>query len=133
NVGLFQFFFNSMIGKLQKDSRVLAVPTADFDVAVRDQRWRDYEAWGLDLLNLAGFFVPVIGQLMMGVAIGQMLGEVYEGVQDWRHQDRSAALSHLRNVLESLASMAAFAAGGKVIGSARRAVRDNLEGFDDVE
>jgi hypothetical protein len=133
DVGLFQFFFNSTVGKLQKDSRVLAVPTADFDQAVRDQRWRDYESWGLDLLNLAGFFVPVIGQLMMGVAVGQMLGEIYEGVQDWRHEDRSAALSHLRNVLESVASMAAFVAGGKVIGTLRRGARETLEGLDNVE
>jgi hypothetical protein len=133
NVGLFQFFFNSLIGKLQKDSRVLAVPTADFDQAVRDQRWRDYESWGLDLLNLAGFFVPVIGQLMLGVAIGQMLGEIYEGVQDWRHEDRSAALAHLRNVLESVASMAAFVAGGKVVGSLRRVAQHNLELIDNFQ
>ncbi|MCS3418425.1 hypothetical protein M2399_003475 [Pseudomonas sp. BIGb0450] len=133
NSGLFQFFFNSMVGKLQKDSRVLAVPTADFDQAVRDQRWQYYESLGLDLLNLAGFFVPVIGQLMMGVAMGQMLGEIYEGVQDWRHHDRSSALSHLRAVLEGVASMAAFAAGGKIVGAVRRAARDHVAAFDDVE
>ncbi|WP_236417648.1 NEL-type E3 ubiquitin ligase domain-containing protein [Pseudomonas syringae] len=133
DVGLFQFFFNSLIGKLQKDSRVLAVPTADFDQAVREQRWRDYESWGLDLLNLAGFFVPVIGQLMLGVAVGQMLGEIYEGVQDWRHEDRSAAFAHLCNVLENVASMAAFVAGGKVVGSLRRVARRNLELIDNFE
>ena len=133
NAGLFQFFFNSTVGKLQKDSRVLAVPTADVDQALRDQRWRDYESLGLDLLNLAGFFVPVIGQLMLGVAVGQMLGEIYEGVQDWRHQDRSLALAHLRTVLEGVASMAAFALGGKIVGALRRVARDNPAAFDDVE
>jgi len=133
DTGLFQFFFNSYVGKLQKDSRVLAVPTADFDQTVREQRYESYLSAGLNLLNLAGFFVPVVGQLMMGVAVGQMLGEIYEGVQDWRHDDRSGALSHLRNVVESVASLAAFAVGGKVVGAVRRAASEHLEFFDDFE
>ena len=133
NTGLFQFFFNSFIGKLQKDSRVLAVPTLDFDQTVRDRRYDDYLSAGLNLLNIAGFFVPVIGELMMGVALGQMLGEIYDGVQDWRHEDRAAALTHLRNVVESVAMMATFAAGGKIAGAVRRAGRENLDYFDDLE
>lgn len=133
NTGLFQFFFNSFIGKLQKDSRVLAVPTRDVDQTVRDQRNERYLSAGLDLLNIAGFFVPVIGQLMMGVAIGQMLGEIYDGVEDWRHDDRHAALSHLRNVVESVASMAAFAVGGKVVGAVRRTVGEHLEYWENFE
>ena len=34
----------------------------------------------MTLLNIAGFVVPTIGLLMMGEGIGQLLGEVFEGI-----------------------------------------------------
>lgn len=111
------FFFNACVGKIQLDARVLAVPKAQADEEARQKRLQDYMDAGMTLLNVAGLVVPVLGQLMMGVAVGELLGEVFEGVEDWRHNDQSEALKHLINVAQSIASMALFATGTKVVGS----------------
>lgn len=110
------FFFNACVGKTQLDARVLAVPNAQADDDARRKRIQDYLDVGLTVLNVAGFVVPVVGQLMTGVAIGQLLGEVFEGVDDWLHHDKLGALRHLTNIAENLAAMALFAAGTKVVG-----------------
>lgn len=127
------FFFRSCIGKIQLDVRVLAVPTAQVDEDARYQRLLDYVAAGLDVLNTAGFFVPVLGQLMVGVAVGQLLGEVYDGIEDWRHGDHADALKHLISVAQNIASMIAFAVGGRVVGSLKRRQGASSAYFDNFE
>ncbi|WP_166224647.1 NEL-type E3 ubiquitin ligase domain-containing protein [Pseudomonas atagonensis] len=134
--GIFQFFFNSFIGKLQIDARTLAVPTRDFDA--EQQRKSDEKVFetALTVANIAGFFVPVIGQLMMGVGIGQLLGEVYEGGQDWRSGEKTEALAHLFSVVENLASMAVFALGARVVhavGNTELPAGEFFEGFETVK
>jgi len=115
SVGLFEFMVQSHVGKLQLDARKLAVPTADIDEELRKKRLLDFLQLGVTVLSVAGLFVPVLGQLMMGVAVGQMLGEVFEGVEDWRRGDHQQALSHLLSVVENIAAMAAFAGGQKAL------------------
>ena len=127
------FFFQSCLGKIQLDVRVLAVPTAQVDEDARYQRLKDYIAAGLDVLNTAGFFVPVLGQLMLGVAIGQLLGEVYDGVEDWRHGDKAQALKHLIAVAQNIAGMIAFAVGGRVVGSLKLSQESSSAYFDKFE
>lgn len=114
---LFDFMLKSHVGKLQLDARALAVPTADVDEEERKKRLIQYLEVGMTVANVAGFVVPVLGQLMMGVAIGQMLAEVYEGIEDWNRGDRQEAFSHLLSVAENLALMAAVGAGVKVLKS----------------
>ncbi|WWG78338.1 hypothetical protein VRC34_16630 [Pseudomonas poae] len=82
------------------------------DAQASEERLQTYLSAGLTLLNVAGFVVPVLGQLMAGVAVGQLLGEVFDGVEDWAHHRTADALKHLSNVGQSLASMAAFAVEG---------------------
>lgn len=127
------FFFRAYIGKIQLDAQLLVVPKAKVDEDARQQRLLDYLNFGLDLLNVAAFVVPVLGQLMMGVAIGQLLGEVFDGVEDWSHGDNAEALKHLINVAENLAAMILFAAGGRVVGSLKRNLASPAEFFDKVE
>lgn len=110
---LFDFMFKSHVGKLQIDARSLAVPTADVDEEERKKRLMHYLEIGLTVANVAGFVVPVLGQLMMGVAIGQMLAEVYEGIEDWSRGDRQEAFSHLLSVAENIVLMVAVGAGIK--------------------
>ncbi|RMT85184.1 hypothetical protein ALP39_01626 [Pseudomonas marginalis pv. marginalis] len=134
--GLTAHFFNGCVGKLQLDAKVLAVPVAEVDEEARRQRLQRYLDAGLTLLNIAGLVVPVLGQLMMGVAVGELLGEVFEGVEDWKHGDNAHALEHLINVAQSIASMALFATGIKVVGGVARRVLsttpDFFEGVDAV-
>ncbi|WP_300635122.1 NEL-type E3 ubiquitin ligase domain-containing protein [Pseudomonas sp.] len=128
------FQFQSLLGKLQLDSRILAVPTADVDALEREKRIAGYLDFGLNIANIGAMFIPVLGELMMGVAIGQMLGEVYDGVEDWRAGNKRQAMSHLGNVLLNVAVMAAFAAGTKAFTARMQqtAVAD-LDGFEAVE
>jgi hypothetical protein len=114
---LFTFLYRSHVTKMKTDASVLAVPTSEVDAEIRQKRLLGYEERGLLIANIAGLFVPVLGQLMMGVAVGQLLGEVYDGIEDWRHDDKAGAMAHLLNVAENMAMLAAFAAGTKAIGS----------------
>ncbi|NMX66819.1 hypothetical protein HBO15_05605 [Pseudomonas sp. WS 5111] len=116
-VSLARHFFSTYVGKLQIDARTLAVPVADVDEEVRKQRLMEYLEAGLTLLNLAGFVVPALALLMTGVAVGQLLGEVYDGIEDWRRGDKGEALRQLGAVAQSITSMVVFAAGAKVVGN----------------
>lgn len=127
------FFFRAYVGKVQLDARVLAVPKVQADEDARQQRLLDYLNVGLDILNVAAFVVPVLGELMMGVAVGQLLGEVFEGVEDWSHGDNAEALKHMVSVAENLAAMILFAAGGRVVSSFKRNLASSAEFFDRVE
>jgi hypothetical protein len=117
DVSLFEFMLQSHIGKRQIDARKLAVPTADIDEDARQKRLLDWLESGLTLASVAGLFVPVLGQLMMGVAVGQLLGEVFEGVEDWQRGDHQQALSHVLSVVENIALMGAVAGGQKALGA----------------
>ncbi|WP_434766337.1 NEL-type E3 ubiquitin ligase domain-containing protein [Pseudomonas triticicola] len=117
NVSLFDFMLQSHIGKRQIDALRLAVPTADIDEDARRKRVQGWLESGVTLASLAGLFVPVLGQLMMGVAVGQLLGEVFEGVEDWQRGDHQQALSHLLSVVENIALMGVFAGGQKALGA----------------
>lgn len=127
------FFFNACVGKLQLDAGMLAVPVAQVDEEARQQRLQHYLDAGLTVLNVAGLVVPVLGQLMMGVAVGQLLGEVFEGVEDWKHHENAQALEHLIGVAENIGSMVLFAAGAKVAGTVKRALTTAPEFFDGME
>ncbi|MBT2374850.1 NEL-type E3 ubiquitin ligase domain-containing protein [Pseudomonas fluorescens] len=127
-------FFGTYAGKLQIDARTLAVPAEDVDEEVRKRRLLEYLDAGLTLLNLAGFVVPALGLLMTGVAVGQMLSEVYEGVEDWRRGDKDEALKQLGAVAENITSMVLFAAGAKVVGKVLRRARLSLDAhFQELE
>ncbi|WP_415761841.1 NEL-type E3 ubiquitin ligase domain-containing protein [Pseudomonas sp. CP4] len=117
DVSLFDFMLLSHVGKRQIDARKLAVPTADIDEEARRKRLQDWLESGVTLASVAGLFVPVLGQLMMGVAVGQLLGEVFEGVEDWQRGDHQQALSHVLSVVENIALMGVFAGGQKAIGA----------------
>ncbi|XLM13705.1 hypothetical protein DKB71_25115 [Pseudomonas sp. PLMAX] len=130
---LADFFFSSFVSKIEEDTRILAVPTEDVDAQQREKTYQVLEGAGLVLLTAFSFFVPVIGHLMLAAAAVDIVSEVFEGVQDWTHGERKQALSHLLNVVENLGQMAAFAAGGKVITSAVKGVKEQVAFFDGFE
>lgn len=93
------------------DAQMLAVPTGVLDEREREQRWQLYKNVGLMLVNVAALFVPALGYMMLAVAIGEMLKEVYEGVEDWTQGDVDHAREHLLNVAWDVAINAAVVAG----------------------
>ncbi|HWT70200.1 MAG TPA: NEL-type E3 ubiquitin ligase domain-containing protein [Pseudomonas sp.] len=128
------FLFSAFVEKNQEDARVLAIPTSDVDAQQREKTIELLLDGGLLLLNAAAFFVPVIGQAMLVAAVVDIVSEVYEGVSDWTHGERHEALTHLLNVVENLAQLAAFAAGGKIISTVvSKGVKEQAAFFDGFE
>jgi len=116
---LFFQFYRQQILRLQEDSRIVAVPTEDVDLDAREARNQSLLGLGMTLLNLAAFANPWLGLLMMGVAVGQLLAETYEGYEDWRRGERDEAVSHMMSVAEDIATMVALGVamhwGGKAL------------------
>lgn len=128
------FFFGAFVSKTQRDAQVLAVSSADVDERQRQKTIQRLLDDGVLLLNAAAFFVPALGQLMLGAAVIEVASEVYEGVQDWTHAERHRALSHLLTVVENLAQLAAFAVGGKIVSAAlSRGMKEQAAFFDGFE
>ncbi len=105
---LFFHFYRQHILRLQEDARVVAVPTEDVDQDAREARNQSLLSLGVTLLNLAAFANPWLGLLMMGVAVGQLLAESYEGYEDWQRGERDEAVSHMMSVAEDIATMVAL-------------------------
>ncbi|WP_256671391.1 dermonecrotic toxin domain-containing protein [Pseudomonas sp. EMN2] len=105
------------VQRIRQDARLLAVPTADVDVAASRRRREAFEAAGMAALNLAAFFVPGIGELLLAKMVQETLSEVYEGFADWAKGRDHEALEHMLNVAETV-SVNALVVGGAV--TARR-------------
>ncbi|WP_224791408.1 NEL-type E3 ubiquitin ligase domain-containing protein [Pseudomonas fluorescens] len=133
NASVAYFLYSAFVSKTQKDARILAVPTADVDEQQREKTLQLLLDGGLLLLNAAAFFVPVLGQLMLVTAAFDIVSEVYEGVVDWTHGERNEALTHLLTVVENVAQMAAFAAGGKVVSALSKSVKEQVAFYDGFE
>lgn len=110
-LSLFRYLRSQRIDKILDDAKVLAIPTGVKDAESRNAELRSYASTGLALLGLAGFFVPLLGEVMLGIAALQVADEVYEGYQDWKIGDRQAALGHLFSVAETIVVGAALGAG----------------------
>ena len=119
------------------DAQLLAVPTGVLDERLREERWQLYKGVGLLLINVAALFVPVLGDLMLAVAIGDMLKEVYEGVEDWTQGDTDHAREHLLNVAKDLAVNVAVVVGASAIKAAAsrlsEATMAHFEGFEPIK
>ena len=110
---LLEYFHFQRMLRIKDDARALAVPTGDEDQASRQKRLAHYLELGMNAVNLAALFVPVLGEVMMVVAGSQLLVDTFEGIEAWAHHDMDEALKHLASVAENLAMLAAFAAAGK--------------------
>lgn len=61
---LFAYLRGLQVDKMLDDARVLAVPTADETAIERHQRLEVLKSAGLDTLNLAALFIPILGEVM---------------------------------------------------------------------
>lgn len=91
-----------LIARIFDDAAYLAVATDQEDRLSRHKRLQAMLGAGLDLLGLAAFVVPIVGDLMLVLSAAQLLDEVYEGYQDWKLGDRQGALDHLFAVAQGL-------------------------------
>lgn len=106
------------VQRIKEDARLLLVTTADADSTAAQARREAWKAAGLDLVNLAGFFIPVIGALLLGQLVAQTCSQVFEGVAAWSRGHQHEALEHMLGVAETVAATAATVAGVSFIRSA---------------
>lgn len=98
------------LARIKSNAKLLAIPTADVDHKAWLERLKHYAEWGFNVLNVAAFFVPGLGEVMLAVTAVQLSYEVYQGVQSWRHGDAEEAWTHLKSVMANVAFMAALGA-----------------------
>jgi Leucine-rich repeat (LRR) protein len=98
--------------RMRDNARLWAVPTAVVDNEAMWARLKHYAEVGLDVLNVAAFFVPVLGHIMLAVTAVQLSLEVYHGIEAWSVGDREQAWAHFESVALNLGFAAALAGAG---------------------
>ena len=122
---LFEHLADDWIAQIKDDAAVIAPPVALLDREVQAEHARRLRTEGWTLLGVAGFFVPGIGAVLLGVMAWELLEQTFQAVGDWQENERNAALAHLLKVGKGLLAVGATVA---VVTTARRAwsVVDNL-------
>ncbi|MBH3428101.1 NEL-type E3 ubiquitin ligase domain-containing protein [Pseudomonas alkylphenolica] len=115
---LFDQLAADWIAQIKDDAAVIAPPVAQLDRQAQEEHDKRLRAEGWTLLVVAGLYVPAIGAVLAAVMAYELLEETYQGIADWRADERDAALEHLLNVGKGLAILGATAA---TVTAARRA------------
>jgi hypothetical protein len=108
---LFNSLAQARIRQIKEDAAMIAVPVARLDRELQRAHDERLAAEGWALLNLASFFVPGLGLVMLAVTVWELLGEVYHAIEALHDGDTQQALDHLTHVATDLAIVAATAAG----------------------
>ncbi|MGN2435511.1 NEL-type E3 ubiquitin ligase domain-containing protein [Pseudomonas syringae] len=98
---------------LRDDALFNGVPTAAEDQKTFDERVQYFKDTAFNVLNIAAFVVPVLGEIMLAVTAAQLIHEVYDGAQSWAHGERQQAFAYLFDVVENIALMSALGAAAK--------------------
>ncbi|AHG39886.1 hypothetical protein N018_06360 [Pseudomonas syringae CC1557] len=110
----FELLYEHLLSKTYGDSRAIAVPSAHVDQQAQDALLESLKNNGMNLLNAAGLFVPVLGEVMALVALYQLASEVFVAYEDWTHGEHEEAMQHVYNIGENVAQMLVV---GTVIGA----------------
>ncbi|WP_313048711.1 dermonecrotic toxin domain-containing protein [Pseudomonas soli] len=130
NANLYEFLHDDHVSRLKHEALQLAVPTALADEQARKAREALWDSAGLDMLMIAGLFVPMLGTIMTAVVAYQLLDEAYEGYEAWQVGDREQAFGHLKSVALNLAVIGGLHMTGKAL--SRLATSPLLESLDPV-
>lgn len=109
---LFGELYRLHLERLKANARLLAVPTADADRKLLQQRLDYYLGLGMDVVNIAAFFIPGLGEVMMAVMALQIGMEVYHGIESWGVGDLEGAWAHCESVAINLAVAGVMAGAG---------------------
>lgn len=99
------------VRRLKSDAASIAVPTADADAKSRLERLEHWLSVGLDVLNVAAMFVPLLNPIMMTIGAAQIMGSVFHGIEAWEDADTTEALAQVESIAVNIASAAALGAG----------------------
>lgn len=91
-------FCTLQVVKMLDDAQVTAVPTDDEDKKTRTARLHSLLNWTVNLL----FLVPGLGEAMLAVAAAQLVVQLYNGIEEWRHEEKEQAVLGFLGVLLNL-------------------------------
>lgn len=128
---LFDAMHQHSVKKMKDDARLLAVPTAEVDHQAWLERVTHYLDVALNVVNVAAFFVPGLGEVMMGIMGAQLMSDVFHGIEAWEADEMAEAAGYL----QSLSLNVAFVSGLGIVGSQVAALKPSafVEGLERVE
>jgi len=101
--------------RLKANARAIAVPTADADAKARKAQLQHWLDAGMNVLNVAAFFVPGLDVAMLGVFAYDIMDSVFTGFEAWEAGDTHEALQQLESLAINAATIAGFAVGARVL------------------
>ncbi len=107
--------YNAHLARMKADARTIAVPTAEVDARARDKRLKHWLELGMNVLNVAAFFVPGLNTVMLGVFAYDLMSSVFTGFEAWEEGDTRQALAQLESLAINAAVIAGFATGAKLV------------------
>ncbi|PUE89438.1 DUF6543 domain-containing protein, partial [Xanthomonas hortorum] len=107
--------YNAHLARMKADAKTIAVPTADVDAKARNERLKHWFDLGMNVLNVAAFFVPGLNTVMLGVFAYDLMSSVFTGFEAWEEGDRQQALVQLESLAINAAVIAGFAVGAKIV------------------
>ncbi|MCE7761557.1 hypothetical protein GQL56_02780 [Pseudomonas putida] len=107
--------YNAHLARMKADAKTIAVPTAEVDAKARNQRIKHWLELGMNVLNVAAFFVPGLNAVMLGVFAYDLMSSVFTGFEAWEEGDTQQALAQLESLAINAAVIAGFAAGTRVV------------------
>ncbi len=104
------------------DARVTAVSTDEEDKKTRAARLHSLLNWTVNLL----FLVPGLGEAMLAVAGAQLLVQLYNGIEEWRHDEKMQAVLGFIGVLLNVELLGAGAVLARNVEGASFVSRSSL-------
>lgn len=112
---IWQVLYKDHKRRLKADARTIAVPTADADAKARKERLQHWLDAGMNMLNVAAFFVPGLDAVMLGVFAYDLMDSVFIGFEAWEEGDTQEALQQLESLAINAAVIAGFAVGSQAL------------------
>ncbi|KIC82804.1 leucine-rich repeat-containing protein [Pseudomonas sp. C5pp] len=112
---IWQVLYKDHKRRLKATARTIAVPTADADAKARKERLQHWLDAGMNVLNVAAFFVPGLDAAMLGVFAYDLMDSVFTGFEAWEEGDTQEALQQLESLAINAAVVAGFAAGSSAL------------------
>lgn len=112
---VWQVLYRDHKRRVKATARTIAVPTAAADAKARKERLQHWLDAGMNILNVAAFFVPGLDAAMLGVFAYDLMNSVFTGFEAWEEGDTQEALQQLESLAVNAAVIAGFAVGSKAL------------------
>nr|WP_043196758.1 NEL-type E3 ubiquitin ligase domain-containing protein [Pseudomonas putida] len=107
--------YSAHLARMKADAKTIAVPTAEVDAKARNERLKQWFELGMNVLNVAAFFVPGLNTVMLGVFAYDLMSAVFTGFEAWEEGDTRQALAQLESLAINAAVITGFAAGARIV------------------